>query len=248
MKFNKVVKSLALVAGIAASFSSSAEYADFSIDESAYGGSVKTGDKFNGNYREELMFDNQGGFSTGAFGWLTTLVSNEASTPVFGTELASSYVIYAVLTASGNVNPGQTEFNASTATMQLWLDPDLNTTPDDILAGSVSGNANDILLGTANTVTNAYGQFGNGTGNFNFEFTDFALEAGGMSYFVDPEAFYSYVIVNGDFDSYVPGDTSIAGDFSANFVAPVQVPEPSTVAVLALGLMGLGMSARRKNK
>ena len=97
-------------------------------------------------------------------------------------------------------------------------------------------------------MTNAYGQYANGTGNFNFDFTDFVLTTEGEEYFVDPIPFYSLLTVNGDFDT-LANLPSVTGDLSAGFVAaPVSVPEPSTVAVLALGLVGLGMSARRKNK
>ena len=255
MKFNTIVKSLALTAGLAASFTSSAEFLDFTVDESVYsqGESSITADKFNGSYFEELVFDGTGGFTTGAFANLTSLVANEATTPVNNSVLGVNvggigYNLYAVLTASGTANAAETEFYATTATFSLYIDPSFDTSSDDTLNGTVTDvSGDDILIGSASAVTNAYGQYDNGTGNFNFDFTDFALTAEGELYFVSPEPFYSYVTVNGDFDT-LANLPSITGDLSANFIAPVNVPEPSTVAVLALGLVGLGMSARRKNK
>lgn len=251
MKFNKVVKSLALTAGLAASFSSSAEFLDFSIDESAYGGGIVTGDKFNGSYFEELVFDGSGGFTTGAFASLTSLVSEEATVPVassvMGLDLGGiGYNLYAVLTASGTANATETEFTATTASFSLYIDPSHDTTSADLTAGTVTDlSGDDILIGSASTVVNAYGQYENGTGNFNFDFTDFVLTAAGEDYFVDPIPFYSVVTVNGDFDT-LGALPDVSGDLSAVFT--VKVPEPSTVAVLALGLVGLGMTGRRKNK
>ena len=253
MKFNKVVKSLALTAGLAASFTSSAEFLDFSVDESAYGGTEITGDKFNGSYFESLVFDGMGGFTTGAFATFTSIVADEGTSPqntsVLGFNIGNlGYSLYAVLTASGTSNVAETEFTATTAQFSLYIDPSFDTVSDDLLAGTVTdGNADDVLIGSASAVQNAYGEYENGTGNFNFDFTDFALTVDGMNYFVDPAPFYSIVTVNGDFDTL---DTlpDISGDLSAVFTNPVNVPEPSTVAVLALGLCGLGFSARRKNK
>ena len=49
--------------------------------------------------------------------------------------------------------------------------------------------------------------------------------------------------VDGDFDSFTvaPGNQELTGDVSAVFV-----PEPSSLAILGLGLFGLGFTARRK--
>jgi len=252
MKFNKIVKSLALTAGLVAGFSANAQmnpdYLDFSIDETEYNGTVKSGDKFNGGYVEELIFDGQGGFTTGAMAYLTALFQNNGTSPVFGTELADSYSLYAVLTASGTTSTNATDFTATQAQFSLYIDVNLDTGVDSLIDGTTTNNSDDILIGSASAVTNAYGQYANGTGNFNFDFTDFVLTTEGEEYFVDPIPFYSLLTVNGDFDT-LANLPSVTGDLSAGFVAaPVNVPEPSTVAVLALGLVGLGMSARRKNK
>ncbi|MBU3021765.1 flocculation-associated PEP-CTERM protein PepA [Aestuariibacter sp. A3R04] len=256
MKFNKVVKSLALTAGLVASFTSSAEFLDFTVDESAYGNGEITGDKFNGSYFETLEFDGMGGFATGAFATFTSIVADEGTNPQGASVLGfnnvnfpgTGYNLYAVLTASGTANALETEFTATTAQFSLWIDPSFDTVSDNLLNGTVTdASADDILIGSASTVQNAYGEYENGTGNFNFDFTDFVLTADGMNYFVDPAPFYSIVTVNGDFDT-LGNLPDVSGDLSAVFTNPVNVPEPSTVAVLALGLCGLGFTARRKNK
>ncbi len=256
MKINNIVKSIALTAGLVASFTSSAEFLDFEVNESVYsnGNASVVADKLNGSYFEELVFDGTGGFSTGAFAHMTSLIANDGTTPVNTSVLGVNvgglgYAMYAVLTATGTADPTQTEFFATNATFNLYIDPSFDTISDDLLNGTVSdASGDDILIGSASAVTNAYGQYDNGTGNFNFDFTDFALTAEGELYFISPEPFYSYVTVNGDFDT-LGNLPRITGDVSANFLStPVSVPEPSTVAVLALGLVGLGMSARRKSK
>ena len=250
MKFNKVVKSFALTAGLLASFTSSAEFMDFQVDETPYGGSVLTADKFNGGYVEELVF-NGSGFTTGAFATMSALYANEGTDVYKGSSsyLNFGYSVYAILTASGTSTSG-TSFAATSASLQLYIDVNSDTTSDDLLAGTTLNNGDDILIATADDVTTAYGNydFSAGTGNYNFDFTDFTLTTAGMDYFVSPAPFYSYLTVNGDYDSLSDLE-NITGDVSAVFQAvPVSVPEPSTVAVLALGLMGLGVSARRKNK
>lgn len=249
MKFNKVVKSFALTAGLLASFTSSADTIPFEIDESVYsnGNSSVIGEKFNGSYQEELVF-NGTGFQTGAFASFTSVVG--ASGPNYDSVIGVKtqglgYALYAVLTAGGTSNAAQTSFSADWAQFSLYIDPSFDTTSTDLLNGGVNdASSDDILIGSATMVENAYGNYENSTGNFNFDFTDFTLTSFGEAFFVTSSPF---VTVNGDFDT-LDDLPSVEGDLSASFSSVVSVPEPSTVAVLALGLMGLGVSARRKNK
>jgi hypothetical protein len=90
-------------------------------------------------------------------------------------------------------------------------------------------------------------------GAFDFTWDDFELTTAltdpgqsifGGDYFTSPDPFYMVVVVDGDFDEFdiEPGDVFLTGDVSAVF----QVPTPTSLALLGLGLLGLG--ARRRNK
>ncbi|WP_018983087.1 flocculation-associated PEP-CTERM protein PepA [Salinimonas chungwhensis] len=250
MKMNKLVKSLALTAGIAASFSSYADFVEFTVDESyaAGSGSMVVADKINGGYVERITFDGAGNFTASAFATFGQFFNGSNS---LNTGLNNTYSLYATFEAQGTADSqGNVEFFVGdTGGFQIFLDRNNDTgLSDENDVDSVSNTGDDVLLGMSDMIGENLGTSTTINGKtvtaFDFDFLDFSLTSEGDQYFVSPRPFSMMVNVNGDFDSFAQtGEQITRGDVSAQFY---DVPEPSTLAVLGIGLLGLGASSRRK--
>lgn len=249
MNIKNIVRTLALTTTLAATFSSHAQFLDFQVDETRYGGSVITADKHNGGYVEIINFDDEGNFVANAFAGFDKLFSNNGS-PDTGSNftIGTNYLLYAIFTAEGNlsgpIDYGKEVKNAATSGgFSLYLDPNSDTSADTFGSEMVmTGTSEDIFLGGSDNLGRNSLVFTRRGGVFDFMFSNFELSTAGHEYYVSPQPFYSYINVDGDFDNFAFGGTQrVTGDVSAVFI-----PEPSTLAVLGLGLLGLGANRRRK--
>ncbi|WP_304898586.1 flocculation-associated PEP-CTERM protein PepA [Methylicorpusculum sp.] len=239
----------------------------FTVDESSVEGNVNTviADRITGGYTEVVTFEavtaatgnfftsiifNAGQFFNGANSQ-GTLLNN-----IFGT---IGYALYATFLGEGTYVTNAdltTDFVFTGGTFDLFVDPDRDTTfagpADGKTAYGVTPGVADLKVGSGSII------FGNGTldptsatcingvncGSFGTN-TDFQLTAFGATYFVDPIPFYNLTFESGQFLNFtVAGTQTISGSMDVVF-GTKSVPEPTTVALMGLGLLGLGLRRRK---
>ena len=213
-------------------------------------------DKITGNYTETATFNPDGTFNVSLVWTAGQFVGNGGNTAyeAYQTGLGATYGLFATYTASGSYAVSGTTttftFLPGTGSLNLFLDNTLGVPGGEVLLGTGNplagqGTLNPML----STCSNAGNPTGNGIncGSFGASST-FALNEAGSSFFVLPNPFYSMSFQSGQLNNFTPtGTQTINGSLDVVFENAAEVPEPASVGLLGLGMLGL-YAARRRNK
>jgi len=264
MKRTLISLALLGLAGVASAAPTSVPFTATSANVPGATSKTWTADELAGAYKEIAIIGAGNQVSASAYADFTSFINAGTSIAAKNTRLGVDYGIYALFTSDATqVSP--TNFVAGSGKFQLFMDVNLDT-KRNLTGGSYGlggviatkpgvgtlNDSDDILLATSSDmrVTGPFASYGNTNPPPSFEFTfdNFALSSFGSQFFLSPNPFLITVSTTGTVIGLnnVAGNQDVNGTLNLTFSNDRSIPEPESLALVGLGLVGLVATRRRK--